>query len=289
MAENNISIVIPTYNRSETLKRTLSHYLKQKFVKEVIVVDDGSTDNTHAMLEEITEQNKSGLLKWLRIDSKMNAAAARNRGIDMASGNFILFGEDDIIFSENYSEQLLSCINHNNASLISGRIIYMGQGEEFNGALERADQYSGPLLNMKLLYLYAWKKVEEDISMPFTHGCVLVRREVFKNCRFDENYTGNGWRDETDFQVQAGKQGHKIYLCPHTLCFHLPREKNDFGGQWAMGRLAFAGWAIKNNKYFLNKHYSYLKKAINLPYQKWQLLFFAFCDRLIFLLKSYFK
>lgn len=279
LSEDNkiISIIIPTYNRSELLKQTLPFYLKQKHLKELIIVDDGSCDRADSIVNDFMRD--TGLIKYIKLPDRRGVAAARNAGIKEASGEYILFGEDDIIFCDDYSEQLLKCINRNGASLISGRIIYMNKGEDAAQALKRADSYTGPLIDGRLLFLYAWKKISQDTEMPFIQGCFMARREVFQRCKFDENYGGNGWREETDFQVEAAKLGHRIYLCPHTVCFHLPREKDDRGGQWSMGALAFSWWAIKNNSYFLNKHYGFLKETMNIAYTKNELMFFAFLNR----------
>jgi GT2 family glycosyltransferase len=250
--------------------------LKQKHLKELIIADDGSCDRTDSIIKDF--MRNTDLIKYIKLPDRLGVAAARNAGIKEASGEYILFGEDDILFCDDYSAQLLKCINHNGASLISGRIIYMNKGEDTAQALKRADSYTGPLVDGRLLFLYAWKKLSQDTEMPFTQGCFMARREVFQGCKFDENYGGNGWREETDFQVEAAKLGHKIYLCPHTVCFHLPREKDDRGGQWSMNIFTFSLWAIRNNHYFLNKHYDFLKEAMDIPYTKNQLMFFAFLN-----------
>lgn len=275
-----ISIVIPTYNRDKLLEQTLPSYLKQWHLKEVIVVDDCSSDQTGLFVKRL--MSGSDLLKYIKHPHRKGASAARNTGIASASGEYILFGEDDIIFTEDYSFQLLKCMTSTGASLISGRIIYMQNDESQKEAIERADKYTGPLLNKRLLYLYAWKKLPQDQQMPFTQACILAKRMIFQQCKFDENYGGNGWNDETDFQLEAAKLGYKIYLCPHTACFHLPRRIDDKGGQWSMNIFAFTWWSMKNNHYFLKKHYNYLKKSLGLRYTKNQLMSFAFLDRLTF-------
>lgn len=102
MREKNISVIIPTYNRKSTLMKCLSLFGRQKFPMdrfEVIVVDDGSSDETG---KAVREQQKSAeySLKYYR---KENAGpgSARNLGISNASGKILLITGDDIFPEEN--------------------------------------------------------------------------------------------------------------------------------------------------------------------------------------------
>ena len=90
------SVVIPTYNRVDALKRVLSAWEAQVPVDisfEAVVVDDGSEDETALFLESISSARFS-----LRTDFQVNSgpAAARNRGLRMAKGKYLLFTGDDI-------------------------------------------------------------------------------------------------------------------------------------------------------------------------------------------------
>ncbi|MDJ1504661.1 glycosyltransferase family 2 protein [Xanthocytophaga agilis] len=90
------SIIIPTYNRASFLPATLQSLLKQTFKDyEVIVVDDGSTDNTEEVMKGLTDDH-------IRYYKKENGerAAARNFGIKQARGQYITFLDSDDIFYE---------------------------------------------------------------------------------------------------------------------------------------------------------------------------------------------
>jgi GT2 family glycosyltransferase len=90
----------------------------------------------------------------------------------------------------------------------------------------------------------------------------LIHREVLEEIEHDEEYGGNGYREETDFHVKAAKHGFRLVFCPHTVCFHLPRIEGS--GQWSMSRITYEYWTIKNNNYFLRKHYPFLKERLQL-------------------------
>jgi glycosyltransferase involved in cell wall biosynthesis len=85
-----ISVVIPTYNRAQLVKHAIESILSQQLIDcELIVVDDGSTDNTLAVLEEYGDQ--------IRVIHQANqgVAAARNLGVQSARGEYVWFLDSD--------------------------------------------------------------------------------------------------------------------------------------------------------------------------------------------------
>jgi len=85
------TIIIPTYNRSENLSRSILSVLSQAFKDwELIVVDDGSTDNT----KEVFSSFNDARLQYHHQENK-GRSAARNHGIEKAKGEFIMFLDDD--------------------------------------------------------------------------------------------------------------------------------------------------------------------------------------------------
>lgn len=89
-----VSVVIPTYNRAEFLKRTIDSVLRQTLAcSEIIIVNDGSTDNSLELLQAISENSRVPL----RIITTENqgVAAARNRGIITAKHEYIAFLDSD--------------------------------------------------------------------------------------------------------------------------------------------------------------------------------------------------
>ncbi len=88
-----ISVIIPTYNRAKFLKRAIKSVIQQSWEKwELIVVDDGSTDNTKEVLEEIKDRR----IIYLYQDNK-GVSAARNLGISHSQGELIaLLDSDDV-------------------------------------------------------------------------------------------------------------------------------------------------------------------------------------------------
>ena len=95
-----ISIVLPLYNGANFIKETLKAVDAQTFQDaEIIVVDDGSTDNSSEIVEEVSKNYSSEILQTLKVFKQKNqgVAAARNLGIQKSSGKWIaLLDQDDL-------------------------------------------------------------------------------------------------------------------------------------------------------------------------------------------------
>ncbi len=92
MYNRKVSVIIPTYNRASTIKRSIDSVLNQTYSNlEVIVVDDGSTDDT----EQIIRGYKDPRVHYVRTDGRRGANYARNVGIENAGGEYIAFQDSD--------------------------------------------------------------------------------------------------------------------------------------------------------------------------------------------------
>ena len=104
------SVVIPTYNRAKALHKTLSSVLAQTFVDfEVIVVDDGSTDNTRAVVEDLNDQR----VNYLRIENSGGPATPRNIGMQVATAEWISFLDSDDLWYPEKLETISRSITEN--------------------------------------------------------------------------------------------------------------------------------------------------------------------------------
>ncbi|MFH1587678.1 MAG: glycosyltransferase family A protein [Candidatus Diapherotrites archaeon] len=106
------TVVIATHNRVDILRRTLEAMLRQDFSDyEIIVVDDGSKDNTKTVLKEFSEKNKK--ISTISYAKSGGPAKARNKGIDKAKGEIIAIMDDDCIPAKNWLGNLISPFKQN--------------------------------------------------------------------------------------------------------------------------------------------------------------------------------
>jgi len=203
-----------------------------------------------------------------------------------------LFGEDDVMLQENYTSQLLECLKRNRVDIIGGRGIFLNSNETFEEAITRADKFQGDLIDKHFLIGNYFKKVSDDVPIIFIHACSLIKRKILNQISYDEEYRGNAYREESDFCIRAQKKGYKVYFCPHTLFFHLPREVTLKGGQWHQGILRYKYWTLRNNFRFLKKHYPFLKEKLGLKSSVCKLMLFQFFYQLgktfTYFLRKYF-
>lgn len=89
-----ITVLIPTYNRRKLLERALHSVVVQKGDFEIIIIDDASSDNTEEFVREY-QKNSSANIIYLKHDKNKGVNAARNLGIQHATGKWIAFLDDD--------------------------------------------------------------------------------------------------------------------------------------------------------------------------------------------------
>ena len=115
----NVSIIVPTYNEEKTIIQILKKVKQQEISGinfEVIVVDDGSQDNTISLLE----QNKNLYTKLLRMGKNGGKGAAVKRGLREASGEYILFQDADLEYDPDDYKNLMNPIKKYNSDVVIG-------------------------------------------------------------------------------------------------------------------------------------------------------------------------
>jgi glycosyltransferase involved in cell wall biosynthesis len=104
-----VSVIIPTYNRQDLIVKTIENVLSQSERDlEVIVVDDGSNDDTRSVVEGLNENRVSYFYK-----TNAGAASARNFGLSKARGEYVAFLDSDDFWPENYLKVMLSHLRIN--------------------------------------------------------------------------------------------------------------------------------------------------------------------------------
>ena len=101
--------IIPTYNRGKIISNSIKSVLNQTFKNlEIIVIDDGSNDNTKEVIDKLNDDR----IKYIKLNKNCGGSFARNLGIKIASGQFISFQDSDDIYLPNKIEmQLKNIIN----------------------------------------------------------------------------------------------------------------------------------------------------------------------------------
>ena len=244
-----VSVVIPTYNREESLCQTIDDMLGQDYDDfEVIVVDQ-----TRKHVPEVADylEKLPQRVRYITLDNA-NLPAARNVGIKHATGNVIIFIDDDIrapvgfvrAHAENYRDPTVMAV--------AGAVL--GAQGRFTSEWpnEARDRY--------LSHFHANWSYKDRIDVKHARGA----NHSFRRCvpehvgMFDEHYVGPAMREEADFYFRVWKCGMRIVYDPNCWLEHFPPVQA--GGCWA------AHDGISSTLRFYNHAYFILK---NLPRHQW--------------------
>jgi glycosyltransferase involved in cell wall biosynthesis len=242
-----ISLVLPTYNRAQALRTNLAVMLALSDVAEVIVIDDGSTDETLQVCRRFADER----LRVISHPQNRGVAAARSTGIDAAQGKWVLFGEDDCRFPTDYAVVLRQEAERHGADIVGAPLLHL-DGTDADAA-ELAARTPRRALEPSMDEANVFPL--QATQTPFLPARVLVRRAVFDRVRFYDGFPVNGYREETDFFVQAARVGFRCLLTPETYCYQLDTWD---GGQHHTSPLRYEYWALSNNWRFLRRHGSWL-------------------------------
>jgi glycosyltransferase involved in cell wall biosynthesis len=123
------SVVIPTYNRAESLRSTLRSLSGIRLINdtEVIVVDNNSDDHTADVAQEVTSWFTNGLNYVF--EAEQGRSAALNAGIRASSGEFILVTDDDVKFDENWISAGAGAFEDPNCDYLAGKVLPIWETE----------------------------------------------------------------------------------------------------------------------------------------------------------------
>ncbi len=111
-----VSIVMPVYNCEKYIGEAIEGLLAQSYTDwELNAVDDCSTDNSAEIIKSFAE--KDARIRYFRLDKNSGAAAARNKGIDEATGRYIAFLDSDDVWLPEKLEKQITFMQHTNAAI----------------------------------------------------------------------------------------------------------------------------------------------------------------------------
>lgn len=201
-----ISIIIPTFNRKETLKTTLLSFKGQTFTDfEIIVADDGSTDGTSEMVKSLTLPFPIKHL-WHK---NAGRSAARNMGIREAQGEIILFIDDHIILDKYFIEEHLKTYEKyqgTNIGAVRGYVEFINDPKEVPPRPRHLTFITRIIKHLQ----------ENDALRFYTHNVSVKKEALLKIGGFDEDFKEYGFQDQ-ELGHRLKKAGYQIKFNPNAI------------------------------------------------------------------------
>lgn len=200
-----VSVIIPTYRRSNTLSRTIDSVLCQTYTNiEVIVVDDNGLGTEYQLLTEtqLSTYISKGLITYIKHSANKNGAAARNTGFRASKGDYINFLDDDDRILPNKIElqvmRLLKSGESEGAVYCNSTII---RKQFITKRIIKTNTKCSQEGNLLVPYLLE--------NCPFNTSAILFKREVIESLGgFDES-----WRRHQDYELMTRFFQHNTILC----------------------------------------------------------------------------
>jgi len=214
MNEPLFSVVMPAYNASSFIAKTLECLNAQKFSDfEALIINDGSTDNTPAVITEYIVRHRHLKLRLVNQENK-GIASARNRGILEAKGRYVAFLDHDDIW---YPEKLSRCCEILKISPQTAILCHDEALRDISGKIVR-NLKSGPCVKdmfRKLLY---------GGSCLYTSATIVRKDALSEVGLFRENQEFSTGEDY-DLWLRLSKK-HKIYFLPEILGEYVLNTRN---------------------------------------------------------------
>ncbi len=212
-----LSVVIPTHNRAETLKTCLEKLSEQEDVAfEVIVVDDGSTDQTSSVVSSASASLKMDL-KYIK-QEKSHQGTARNRGVMAAKGDIVVFIGDDIFVEPGFLKH-----HHDRHAENSDKNVVVLGFTTWDPALEinpymRFLEDSGWQFGYKFLKPKMIGRV--DPYKFFYTSNISLKKSFFEKEKFNEEFVCYGWEDiELGYRLWK-HHDMQLYYEPQAVAYH---------------------------------------------------------------------
>lgn len=190
MNKNNITVIIPTYNREKTILRAVNSVLKQTIgIPQIIIIDDASTDHSDELLQNLQDRYKE--ITYLVQKTNLGACAARNRGIREAKTEFIAFLDSDDEWYPDKLEKQINFYKRTKADIVTCSVMRIEKNRHY---LYPSKQYKGNLRTQLLRGNF------------ISTGMIFGKKECFKE-GFDESLPR---LQDWDMMIRIAKE-YKLY------------------------------------------------------------------------------
>ena len=209
--EKLVSVIVPIYNVERYIEKCVTSILEQKYKNiELILVDDGSTDESGKIIDALAKKDKR-----INVIHKANGgvSSARNSGLDTAKGEYVCFVDGDDYVMEDYITYMYDMIERNKSDIAISKLMF----SNFDNSQIKEDVYenvSGETAAIEIM----------TYNIPIGVYCKLFNREFLNknNIRFFQDiYIGEGF----NFNVKAFQLANKVSIGKRKIYYY--RRDNE--------------------------------------------------------------
>lgn len=202
-----ISVILPVYNASAFLKKAMDSIIDQTYTDwELIVINDGSTDNSEEIILSYTDKR----IRYYNNEANLGLIASLNKAILLCSGEYIArMDADDISDPERFAKQI-NFLDKNTDYAMCG---------SFAQIIDDRENITGKIIHVTD---NDYLKVNLLFSVPFVHPSMMIRSEIFNEVLFDKEYIH---AEDYDLWTRISRK-HKVANIPDFLIKYRWHETN---------------------------------------------------------------
>lgn len=203
---NLISVVVICYNHENYIEQCLRSIFKQTYRNiELIVLDDGSTDNSSEIIQEVLRE--SPFVTTFESHENIGVVRTRNKGLNLLNGDYFLFVDSDDFLDETYVEELYECAINRQADIVYCDLFNFEKDE---------------------VYLKAQKfELHSLLVSNYISNCSLVKKAILKGTYYDETLSGKKLEDYDFFLNLIINNSAKAVYQPNTKLNYRVFEKDS--------------------------------------------------------------
>jgi len=213
-----ISIVVLTYNSKDCIRPCLDSVFRQDYQNfEVIVVDNASSDGT---LELVKKYSKTALIEN---EENFGACRARNQGIEVSSGEWILTLDCDVVLEKDFLSKAVNTINNlsSNTGILQPKILNLDGKTIYSCGIH--------LSWMRRFYDIGRGKNNVEFNKPMSifgacSACAFYRKQMLQEVKEETGYFDERFFflvEDVDLAWRAQKRGWEVLFAPEANCYHM--------------------------------------------------------------------
>lgn len=203
---NLISVVVTCYNHENYIEQCLRSIFKQTYRNiELIVLDDGSTDNSSEIIQEVLKE--SPFVTTFESHENIGVVRTRNKGLILLNGDYFLFVDSDDFLDETYVEELYECAINRQADIVYCDLFNFEKNEVYLKAQEFG--------------------IHSILVSNYISNCSLVKKAILKGTYYDETLSGKKLEDYDFFLNLIINNGAKAVYQPNAKLNYRVFEKDS--------------------------------------------------------------